>query len=178
MTNSAMTLPFTPLAKLVPRPNSTCQVPPLLPFFSTYQNTLLHSPTHSTIPHLLLVIYYKRTLKTHACNHSYYTPHPMRYMLHVQSQINVKWHIQGNQPKETLQFCTHTQSNNGPWSWYNRHHMYMSTIPICPSPSIAYHPLFHLPSFPLHPLLPSLYVLTLRPLSRSPPISPSMCPPQ
>ena len=84
VTNSAMTLPFTPLAKLVPRPNSTCQVPPLLPFFSTHQNTLLHSPTHSTIPHLLLVIYYKSTLKTHACNHSHFTPYPMRYMLHVQ----------------------------------------------------------------------------------------------
>ena len=109
------------------------------------------------------------------------------------TQINVKWQIQGNQPKETIQYCTYLQSNNGPWSWYYRHHMYMSTIPICPSP---YLPLFHLPSFPphsivltipgsppplqphLHSLLtlpPSPYVLPLLPLS--PPISPSMSPP-
>ena len=101
-------------------------------------------------------------------------------------------------PKKTVQYCTHIQWNNGPWSWYYRHHVYMSTIPICPSPSIAYHPLFHpiippsfhtcsshyprlssssptSPPFPPHPLLPSPYVLPL--LHLSPPISPSMCPP-
>ena len=78
VTNSAMRLPFTPLAKLVPRPKSSCQVHPLLPFLSTHQNTLLHSPTHSTIPHLLLVIYNKRTLKTHACNHTVVTTHHTR----------------------------------------------------------------------------------------------------
>ena len=86
MTNSTMTLPFTPLAKLVPRPNSTRQVPPQLPFFSTHQNTLLHSPTHSTISHLLLqVTYNKRTLQKHMHVNIVTTHHTqMCYMLHVQ----------------------------------------------------------------------------------------------